>query len=59
MYQAVFSSIAEQAKSTLSALQDLNFHEDGPSLVFYILLNLFTVTLSNSQARWDKLSDFH
>ena len=36
-----------------------SFHEDGPSLFYHVVSQLFTATSSNAQANHDNLSDFH
>ena len=59
MYECMINSIMEEAKSSLASQDHLIFHEDSPSLFFHIVMQLFTATFSNTQATWDKLSDFH
>ena len=58
MYECVMASITEEAKSALAS-RDQDFHEDGPSLFFHVVSQLFTATFSNAQATRDNLSDFH
>ena len=58
MYECLMASITEEAKSTLAS-QDQDFHEDGPSLFFHMVSQLFTATFSNAQATRNNLSDFH
>ena len=58
MYECLMASITEEAKSTLVS-RDQDFHEDGPSLFFHVVSQLFTTTFSNAQATCDNLSDFH
>ena len=41
------------------ASRDQDFHEDGPSLSYHVVSQLFTATFSNTQATRDNLSDFH
>ena len=58
MYECLMASITEEAKSALASW-DQDFHEDGPSLFFHVVSQLFTATISNAQATCDNLSDFH
>ena len=51
-------SITEEAKSALAS-RDQEFHEDGPSLFYHVVSQLFTATFSNAQATRDNLADFH
>ena len=41
MYKCLINSITDEAKSALPA-SELNFHEDGPTLFFHIVNQLFT-----------------
>lgn len=59
MYECIMASITEEAKSSLASRAELDFHEDGPSLFFHLVSELFTATFSNAQATRDKLSEFH
>ena len=52
------ASITEEAKSALAS-RDQDFHEDGLSLLYHVVSQLFTATFSNAQATHDNLSDFH
>ena len=52
------ASITEEAKSALAS-RDQDFHEDGPSLFYHVVSQLFIATFSNAQATRDNLSDFH
>ena len=52
------ASITEEAKSALVS-REQDFHEDGPSLFFHVVSQLFTATFSNAQVTRDNLSDFH
>ena len=52
------ASITEEAKSALAS-RDQDFHEDGPSLFFHVVSQLFTATFSNAQATRNNLADFH
>ena len=58
MYECLKNSITDDAKSALAS-RELNFHEDGPTLFFHIVNQLFTATFSNTQATRDKLAEFH
>ena len=58
MYKCLKNSIMDDAKSALAS-RELNFHEDGPTLFFHIVNQLFTATFSNTQATRDKLAEFH
>ena len=58
MYECLKNSITDDAKSALAS-RELNFHEDGPTLFFHIVNQLFTATFSNAQATRDKLAEFH
>ena len=58
MYECLMASITEEAKSSLASW-DQDFHEDGPSLFFHVVSQLFTATFSNAQATRDNLSEFH
>ena len=58
MYECLMASITEEAKSALAS-RDQDFHEDGPSLFFHVVSQLFTATFSNAQATCGNLSDFH
>ena len=58
MYECLMASITEEAKSAL-APRDQDFHEDGPSLFFHMVSQLFTASFSNAQATLDNLLDFH
>ena len=58
MYECLKNSIMDDAKSALVS-RELNFHEDGPTLFFHIVNQLFTATFSNAQATRDKLAEFH
>ena len=58
MYECLKNSIADDAKSALAS-RELNFHEDGPTLFFHIVNQLFTATFLNAQATRDKLAEFH
>ena len=58
MYECLMASITEEAKSALASW-DQDFHEDGPSLFFHVVSQLFTTTFSNAQATRDNLADFH
>ena len=58
MYECLKNSITDDAKSALAS-RELNFHEDGPTLFFHIVNQLFTATFSNAQATHDKLAEFH
>ena len=52
MYECLMASIALTSR-------DQDFHEDGPSLFFHMVSQLFTATFSNAQATHDNLLDFH
>ena len=58
MYKCLKNSITDDAKSALAS-RELTFHEDGPTLFFHIVNQLFTATFSNAQATRDKLAEFH
>ena len=58
MYECLMASITEEAKLTLAS-RDQEFHEDGPSLFYHMVSQLFTATFSNAQAKHDSLADFH
>ena len=58
MYECLKNSITDNAKSALAS-RELNFHEDGPTLFFRIVNQLFTAMFSNAQATRDKLAEFH
>ena len=58
MYDCLMASITEEAKSALMS-RDQDFQEDGPSLFYHVVSQLFTATFSNAQATCDNLSDFH
>ena len=58
MYECLIASITEEAKSA-HVSRDQDFHEEGPSLFFHVVSQLFTATFSNAQATCDNLSDFH
>ena len=58
MYECLKNLIMDDAKSALASCE-LNFHEDGPTLFFHIVNQLFTATFSNAQATRDKLAEFH
>ena len=58
MYECLMASITEEAKSALAS-RDQEFHEDGPSLFYHVVSQLFTATFSNAQATHDNLTDFH
>ena len=58
MYECLKNSITDNAKSALASCE-LNFHEDGPTLFFHIMNQLFTAMFSNAQATRDKLAEFH
>ena len=58
MYECLMASITEEAKSTIAS-RDQDFHEDGPSIFFHVVSQLFTAPFSNAQATRDNLSDFH
>ena len=58
MYECLKASISEEAKSALAS-RDQEFHEDGPSLFYHMVSQLFTATFSNTQATRDNLADFH
>ena len=58
MYECLKASITEEAKSALAS-RDQEFHEDGPSLFYHVVSQLFTATFSNAQATRDNLADFH
>ena len=49
MYECLMASITEEAKLTLAS-RDQEFHEDGPSLFYHMVSQLFTATFSNAQA---------
>ena len=52
------ASIIDEAKSALAS-RDHDFHEDGLSLFYHVVSQLFTATFSNAQATCDNLLDFH
>ena len=52
------ASMTEEAKSALTS-RDQEFHEDGPSLFYSVVSQLFTATFSNAQVTCDNLADFH
>ena len=58
MYECLKASITEEAKSALAS-RDQEFHEDGPSLFYHVVSQLFTATFSNTQVTHDNLVDFH
>ena len=58
MYECLKNSITDDAKLALAS-RELNFLEDGPTLFFHIVNQLFTATFSNAQATRDKLTEFH
>ena len=58
MYECLMASITKEAKSALMS-RDQDFHEDGPSLFFHMVSQLFTATFSNAQATHNNLLDFH
>ena len=57
-YECLMASITEEAKSALAS-RDQDFHEDGLSLFYHVVSQLFMATFSNPQATCDNLSDFH
>ena len=58
MYECLTNSITDDAKSALAS-RELNFHEDGPTLFFHIVNQLFTAMFLNAQATLNKLAEFH
>ena len=58
MYKCLMASITEEAKLAFAS-RDQNFHEDGLSLFYHVVSQLFMATFSNAQATHDNLSDFH
>ena len=58
MYECLKNSITDDAKSALAS-HELNVHEDGPTLFFHIVNQLFTATFSNDQVTRDILAEFH
>ena len=58
MYECLMASITEEAKLALAS-RDQEFHEDGPSLFYHVVSQLFTATFSNAQVTHDNLADFH
>ena len=52
------ASITKEAKSALAS-RDQEFHEDGWSLFYHMVSQLFTATFSNAQVTRDNLADFH
>ena len=54
MYECLMASITEEAKSALASW-DQDFHEDGPSLFFHVVSQLFTATFSNAQVTCNNL----
>ena len=52
------ASITEEAKSALAS-RDQEFHEDGPSVFYHVVSQLFTATFSKAQPTHDNLADFH
>ena len=52
------SQMIEEAKSALAS-RNQDFHEDGTSLFFHVVSQLFMATFSNAQTTRDNLSDFH
>ena len=58
MYECLMASITEEAKLALAS-RDQEFHEDGPSLFYHVVSQLFMATFSDAQATRDNLSDFH
>ena len=58
MYKCLMASMTKEAKSPLAS-RNQYFHEDGPSLFFHVVSQLFTATFSNAQVTCDNLSDFH
>ncbi|KAL7565343.1 hypothetical protein ACA910_013565 [Epithemia clementina (nom. ined.)] len=58
MYQCLMKSAKEDAKSKL-ATENKDFHEDGPTLLHYLVTNLITSTFSSAQATREQLSNFH
>ena len=47
MYECLIASITKEAKSTLAS-RDQDFHEDGLSLFFHVVSQLFTTTFLNA-----------
>ena len=58
MYECIMASITEEAKSVLAS-RDQEFHEDGPSVFYHVVSQLFTATFSKAQLTHDNLADFH
>ena len=58
MYECLMASIPEEAKLALVS-RDQEFHEDGPSLFYHVVSQLFTATFSNAQVTRDNPADFH
>ena len=58
MYECIRASITEEANLSLTS-RDQDFHEDGLSLFYHVVSQLFTAIFSNAQATCDNLSDFH
>ena len=55
-YECLMASITEEAKSALAS-REQDFHEDGPSLFFHMVSQLFTATFSNAQVTHNNLSE--
>ena len=58
MHKCLMASITKEAKLA-PASRDQEFQEDGPSLFYHAVSQLFTATFSNAQATQDNLADFH
>ena len=58
MYECLMASITEEAKLALTSKNN-DIHEDGPSLFYHVVSQLFTATFLNAQATCDNLLDFH
>ena len=58
MYEYLIASITKEAKSALTS-RDQDFHEDGLSLFYHVVSQLFTATFSNAQVACDNFLDFH
>ena len=58
-YECLMASLSDEIKEKLANLEDVTFHDDGPTLYFYLMSSTFKATFSSAQATRKLLQSYH
>jgi hypothetical protein len=59
MYDCITSSLTEEARAALYSKQGVDYHNDGPTLFYALVVDVFKATFSSAQATRDRLQALH